>query len=251
MGFSPLEIDRVRRFWNAPRMAQREGLKAVQMFDAIARGEIKALWVMATNPAVSLPDAGAVREALGKLELFVVSENVLANDTVASGAHILLPAAAWGEKRRHRHQFRAAHLAPAHVSCRCRAKRRPDWWIVCAGGAAAWDLARPSPIGRRRTCSASMPRCRPSRMTAARDFDIGAFADVSESEFDTLAPFQWPRAKAEAAGETRFFAKGGFFTPDRKARFIAPERPALAATQTARIFRSRSIPGASATSGTP
>jgi assimilatory nitrate reductase catalytic subunit len=60
-----------------------------------------------------------------------------------------------------------------------------------------------------------------------RDFDIGAFAEVSESEFDTLSPFQWPRAKAEAAGETRFFAKGGFFTPDRKARFIAPERPVL------------------------
>ena len=79
-------------------MAEREGLKAVQMFEAIERGEIKALWVMATNPAVSLPRAGAVREALGKLELFVVSENVLPNDTVPSGAHILLPAAAWGEK---------------------------------------------------------------------------------------------------------------------------------------------------------
>ncbi len=62
------------------------------------RGKIKALWVMATNPAVSLPDAAMVREALGKLELFVISENVLLNDTVASGAHILLPAAAWGEK---------------------------------------------------------------------------------------------------------------------------------------------------------
>ena len=62
MGFAPAEIDRVRRFWNAPRMAKREGLKAVQMFEAIARGEIKALWVMATNPAVSLPRAGAVRD---------------------------------------------------------------------------------------------------------------------------------------------------------------------------------------------
>ena len=98
MGFSPAEVDRVRRFWNAPRMAEREGLKAVQMFEAIARGEIKALWVMATNPAVSLPRAAAVREALGKLELFVVSENVLSNDTVNAGAHVLLPAAAWGEK---------------------------------------------------------------------------------------------------------------------------------------------------------
>ena len=65
----------------------------MQMFDAIARGEIKALWVMATNPAVSLPRAGAVRDAWNKLELFVVSENVASNDTLNAGAHILLPAA--------------------------------------------------------------------------------------------------------------------------------------------------------------
>ncbi len=60
MNFSPPEIDRVRRFWHAQNIATHEGLKAVQMFDAIERGEIKALWVMATNPAVSLPRAGAV-----------------------------------------------------------------------------------------------------------------------------------------------------------------------------------------------
>ena len=62
MAFSPAEIDRVSRFWNAPNMARREGLKAVQMFDAIERGKIKALWVMGTNPAVSLPRARAVRD---------------------------------------------------------------------------------------------------------------------------------------------------------------------------------------------
>ena len=98
MNFTPPDIDRVRRFWKAPRIATHEGLKAVQMFEAIARGEIKALWVIGTNPAVSLPDADGVREALKKLELFVVSENVRSNDTVNSGAHVLLPALAWGEK---------------------------------------------------------------------------------------------------------------------------------------------------------
>src|SRR5260370_13861558 len=86
MGFTPPDIDRVRRFWKAPRIATHEGLKAVQMFEAIARGQIKALWVIGTNPAVSLPDANAAREALKKLELFMVSENVRSNDTVASRA---------------------------------------------------------------------------------------------------------------------------------------------------------------------
>src|SRR5207342_1344744 len=64
MNFVAPDIDRVQRFWNAPNMAEREGLKAVQLFDAIAKGEIKALWVMATNPAMSLPRASAVREGL-------------------------------------------------------------------------------------------------------------------------------------------------------------------------------------------
>ena len=68
------DIDRVRRFWKASDIATHEGLKAVAMFEAIARGEIKALWVIGTNPAVSLPDADVVREAMKKLELFIVSE---------------------------------------------------------------------------------------------------------------------------------------------------------------------------------
>src|SRR6185295_16059709 len=129
-GFSPGETDRVRRFWNAPRMAAREGLKAVQMFEAIERGTIKALWVMATNPAVSLPRAGAVRAALRKLDLFVVSDNVLSNDTLNAGAQILLPAAAWGEKdgsvtnsERRMSRQRAFLPVPGEA--------KPDWLIVC------------------------------------------------------------------------------------------------------------------------
>src|SRR4051812_19794313 len=129
MGFSPPDIDRVRRFWKAPRIATHEGLKAVEMFDAIASGKIKALWVMATNPAVSLPRAGAVRDALKKLELFVVSENVASNDTVNSGTHIVLPAAAWGEKdgtvtNSERRISRQRAFLPS------AGEAKPEWWIV-------------------------------------------------------------------------------------------------------------------------
>ncbi len=129
MGFTPPDIDRVRRFWKAPRIATHQGLKAVQMFEAVARGEIKALWVIGTNPAVSLPDADAARAALGKLDLFIVSENVRSNDTVNAGAHVLLPAQAWGEKsgtvtnsERRISRQRAFLAAPGEA--------KPDWWIV-------------------------------------------------------------------------------------------------------------------------
>ena len=115
MGFTPPDIDRVRRFWKAPRIATHEGLKAVQMFEAIARGEIKALWVMGTNPAVSLPDADAARAALKKLELFVISENVRSNDTVECRRACAAAGAGVGREIRHRDQFGAAHLAAARV----------------------------------------------------------------------------------------------------------------------------------------
>ena len=144
MAFTPPDIDRVRRFWKAPHIATHEGHKAVQMFEAIARGEIKALWVMGTNPAVSLPDADAARAALKKLELFVVSENVRSNDTVSAGVHVLLPALAWGEKsgtvtNSERRISRQRSFLPAP------GETRPDWWIVSEvakrlGFAAAFDF---------------------------------------------------------------------------------------------------------------
>src|ERR1700759_1443888 len=147
MNFTPPDIDRVRRFWKAPRIATHEGLKAVQMFEAIARGEIKALWVMGTNPEVSLPNADGVREALKKLELFVISENVMSNDTVDAGAHVLLPAQAWGEKSgtvtnsERRISRQRAFLKPA-------AEAKPDWWILSEtakrlGFGAAFEINSP------------------------------------------------------------------------------------------------------------
>jgi assimilatory nitrate reductase catalytic subunit len=229
MGFAPDEVDRVRRFWNAPRMAAREGRKAVQMFEAIARGEIKALWVMATNPAVSLPRAGAVREALGKLELFVVSENVASNDTVNSGAQVLLPAAAWGEKD-----------GTVTNSERCISRQRafmplpgeakPDWWIVSRvaerlGFGAAFAFASEAEVFREHAALSAFEN------GDTRDFDLGGLANMSDADYAALDPVQWPLRAGEACrhepSAKRFFAEGAFFTPDRKARFVAVEPPRL------------------------
>ena len=69
-----LDVARVRKFWGAPNLATRPGLKAVELFEAVHRGEIRALWVLGTNPAVSLPDGNRVREALSRCELLVVSD---------------------------------------------------------------------------------------------------------------------------------------------------------------------------------
>ncbi len=234
MSFVPDDIDRVGRFWNAPRVAPREGLKAVQMFEAIARGKIKALWVMATNPAVSLPRAGQVREALGKLELFVVSENVLSNDTVNAGAHILLPAAAWGEKdgtvtnSERRISRQRSFLPPP-------GEAKPDWWIVTQvarrmGFADAFGFQSAADVFREHAALSAFEN------GGRRDFDIGGLAGISDGAFDVLDPVQWPLREGETRPgmrqDRRFFSNGGFYTVDGKARFVAPEIPAPKASTT-------------------
>jgi assimilatory nitrate reductase catalytic subunit len=224
MAFTPPDIDRVRRFWKAPRIATHEGLKAVQMFDAIARGEIKALWVMGTNPAVSLPNADVVREALKKLELFVVSENVTSNDTVDAGPHVLLPAQAWGEKsgtvtnsERRISRQRTFIDAPGEA--------KPDWWILGEvakrlGFGAAFNFNSAADIFREHAALSAFEN------EGERDFDIGGLKALSDEAFDMMAPVQWP-IRLNAQPQARFFAEGRFFANDRKARFIAPEIPAL------------------------
>ncbi|AZO77675.1 MULTISPECIES: nitrate reductase [unclassified Bosea (in: a-proteobacteria)] len=227
MGYSPAEVDRVRRFWGAPRMAQAEGLKAVAMMDAVADGRIKAMWVMATNPAVSLPRADAVQAALRGLDLFVVSENVLSNDTLAAGPDFILPAAAWGEKdgtvtnsERRISRQRAFLPLPGEV--------RPDWWIVCEvakrlGFSEAFAYAGPHQIYAEHAAISAFEN------EGSRDFDIGAHADLTRHAYDGLAPVQWPVPVGKPEGTARLFAEGGFFTADRKAKMQPLATPTLAA----------------------
>jgi assimilatory nitrate reductase catalytic subunit len=225
MGFSEGERDIVRRFWDAPNLVSGEGKKAVAMFEAIASGEIKALWVMGTNPAVSLPDADRMRDALRKLDVFIVSENVASNDT-ANLAPIRLPAAAWGEKdgtvtnsERRISRQRAFLPLPGEA--------RPDWWIMSEvakrlrwGEAFAYN--GPADIFREHASLSGFEN------RGRRAFDISAMERISDAQYDTLIPFQWPHP-AGGASARRLFANGGFFTPSHRGRFIAVVPAALAA----------------------
>jgi assimilatory nitrate reductase catalytic subunit len=228
MGFSPAEIGRVGRFWRAPRMAQHEGLKAVAMFEAIARGGIKALWIMATNPAVSLPRADEMRAALTSLDLLVISDNVRSTDTIGAGPHVLLPATAWGEKdgtvtNSERRISRQRAFAPPAMEA------KPDWWAVSEvakrmGFGAAFDYAGPAAIFREHAALSAFEN------NGTRDFDLGSLAGLSDADYDVLAPLQWPVPVGGADRTKRMFADGRFFTPSGRARFIAIEEPVLAET---------------------
>ena len=210
-------------------MATQPGLKAVDLFEAVHRGEVKALWIMATNPVVSLPDADRVKAAIEACPLVVVSEVVANSDTVKL-ADIALPATGWGEKtgtvtnsERRISRQRSFLQAPGEA--------RHDWQAICEVarrmGYDGFAFSSPADIYREYAALSAFEN------EDSRDFDIGADAAISEAEYDALEPYQWPKpARRARPGATegdhhRFFADGQFYTPDRRAHFVAtPFRPA-------------------------
>src|SRR3984893_5388705 len=189
-------------------------------------GGIKALWIMATNPAVSLPRADAMRAALTSLDLLVRSDNVRSTDTSGAGPHVLLPAAAWGEKdgtvtNSERRISRQRAFAPP------AGEAKPDWWAVSEvakqmGFGAAFDYPGPAAIFREHAALSAFEN------NGTRDFNLGGLAGLSDTDYDALAPLQWPAPAGGAGGTKRMFADGRFFTPSGRARFIAIEEPVLA-----------------------
>jgi assimilatory nitrate reductase catalytic subunit len=220
-------IDRAARFWNAPNIAQAPGLKAVDMFQAIASGKIKAVWIMGTNPVVSMPDADQVRAALLSCELVVVSDCVQHTDTTAC-ADILLPAAGWGEKdgtvtNSERRISRQRAFLPA------AGEARPDWWILTQaaqrmGFAGAFPYTKPAQI------FSEHARLSGFENDGRRAFDISALSNLDTKQYDTLQPVQWPVNRQAPQGTQRLFADGQFYTPSGKARMIAvaAQLPAVA-----------------------
>src|SRR6185436_19735103 len=87
----------VAKFWGVGQVPEKPGKTAVEMFQAIGRGEIKAVWIACTNPAQSMPDANAVREALTRAE-FVVVQEAFRDAETCDYADVLLPATTWPEK---------------------------------------------------------------------------------------------------------------------------------------------------------
>lgn len=214
---NPSDRDRVQRFWQSPAIAAKPGLKAVDMFRAVADGRIKALWIMATNPVVSMPDADIVEAAI-KACPFVVVSDILKDTDTARHAHVLLPSLGWGEKSgtvtnsERRISRQRAFLDPP-------AEARADWWQLAEVGqrmgfSHAFAFESNAEIFTEHAALSAFEN------NGSRDFDIGAYATIDQQSYDVLAPFQWPQPTGREAVETRFFTEGGFYHADGKARFV-------------------------------
>ena len=217
MDFAEQDVDRVQRFWQSPTIASKAGLKAVDLFDAVERGEIKVLWIMATNPAVSLPNANKVRRALEKCETVIVSD--LTHTDTSRYANIILPALGWSEKdgtvtnsERRISRQRQFRQAPGVA--------KPDWWAISEvakymgfGDAFNYQSSRDIFVEHARLSS--------FENNGTRDFDISGLSQLSEQEYNDLAPIKWPVTNANPEGTERLFTDGRFFTKSGRAQFVS------------------------------
>ena len=208
----------VQKFWQSPYIAEEEGLKAVDLFQAVHDGKIKVLWIMATNPAVSMPDSGFVRDALKKCDFVIVSDCMRKTDTTEY-AHVLLPSQTWGERdgtvtNSERRISRQRSFLPKPGDA------KPDWWMIAEVGkrmgfADSFQYDEPRDVFKEHAALSGY------KNDGQRDFDIGLFSDISYKDYDNLEPVQWPVNKKAEAGTERMFADGKYFTSSKKAQMIA------------------------------
>ncbi len=208
LGFADEERRAVGTFWNAPNLATGPGLKAVDLFKAVADGKIRFIWIMATNPAVSMPDAGLVRDALAACPNVVVSDMFADTDT-ARLAHVRLPALGWGEKdgtvtnsERMVSRQRAFLPPPGEA--------RADWRIMCdvadrLGHGDAFAFTSPADVFREYVAMTGLAR------QAGKHLDLTGKALVSDADYAAMEPFQWGGRHPLSAG---------YPTPDGRARLV-------------------------------
>lgn len=205
--------DIVQRFWQSPNIAMATGICATDMRQAVTDGEIKAIWVISPGSIEATPE---LTEALVACPFVVVSETSNENKFAA---HVLLPTNEWAESDgsvtnsdRYISRQRAFLKAPGDA--------KPEWWQICEmakqlGFQNSFTYTGPSEI------FAEHARLSAFENHQSRDFDIGHYARISEDEYEKLEPFQWPQPKQSPRKITRFFAKGAFYTPNGRGRFIA------------------------------
>lgn len=219
LSFCDQDCDKLARFWQAPNLVSGPGLMAVDMFREVSNGNIKAIWIMGTNPVVSLPGSDSIAQALANCPLVVVSDAVRDTDTTRC-ADVLLPACTWGEKE-------GSVTNSERVVSRQRrlvsppGEARSDWRIIC-DVAAALGYAEAFAYSSAHDIFSEHAALSAFENDGQRLFDIGHLSNLSSEDYEQLQPSVWP-----ATG--RPFSDGQYQTDDRRAHFI-PVVPAVTVT---------------------
>ncbi len=215
--------EEMKVLWGVDHISPTRGKTAVEMFDAVRKGEIKLLWIACTNPAQSLPDLTLVQEALKTAEL-VVLQDAYRNTETAAFADVLLPATSWGEKdgtvtnsERRISRVRAAVANPAEA--------RHDWQIVRDFAVRLETHLRPGKSSLFAYDSPEDVWNEHRETTRGRDLDI---TGMSYTMLESQGPQQWPLRTGETTGKVRLYEGGKFFTPSGKAQFLPVRYQAVA-----------------------
>jgi assimilatory nitrate reductase catalytic subunit len=214
----------IETLWGVPagRIPAAPGKTAVEMFDAVKRGEIKLLWIACTNPAQSMPNLTSIAESFTNAECVIVQEAYATTET-AKLADVLLPASTWGEKHgtvtnseRRISRVRSVLVPPGEA--------RHDWEIVVE---FAQRLA-----ARLHRYEASFEFSEPESIfnehretTRGRDLDI---TGLSYGLLESIGPQQWPLRERDSVGKARLYEDGIFPTSSGKARFKVASYKAVA-----------------------
>ncbi|OHC25694.1 MAG: nitrate reductase [Pseudomonadales bacterium RIFCSPLOWO2_12_59_9] len=222
--------DEVARYWGVEQLPENTGLTAVELFDAVGDGRIKALWIACTNPAQSMPDQSKIHQALALCPFVVVQEAFNTTET-CHYADLLLPASSWGEKEGTltNSERRISHVRPA-ISAPGQA--RADWSITLDFARRLEQRLRPALPSLFAFDSPQALFDEYKGLTARRDLDI---AGLSYSILDQQGPQQWPFHADLQSGSTRLYADAQFPTASGRAQFVADPYRAPAEKRDARF----------------
>lgn len=221
LGFSDAERRVVEDYWQAPNIVSRQGLSAIELFDAIDRGEVKAVWILGTNPVASLPGSAKIARALAACPFVVVSD-ISADTDTAQYADVLLPAQGWGEKSGTvTNSERCISRQRNFIDSKGQAKS--DWWALCqvasAMGFLEFEFDSSAAIFREYAgLSAAVTQAFPDK-----SFSIAGLAQITDDEYETLPPTQWPVYHKSQIGQQhrRLFTDHQFATQSGRAQFVS------------------------------
>lgn len=203
---NPAHRQAVQEFWGGVPLSDKPGLTATEMFAALNDGRLKAIWIMSSNPLVSLPDVRFMEAALQKAKFVVVQEISNKPETLAY-ADVVLPAAAWAEKEgtMTNAERRISYL---HKITDAPGEALPDAEIICRFakkmGYKGFDYANAGEIYNE--------HC---RLTAGTNIDISGLSYQLLKEKRSV---QWPYPDGtEDEGTPRLFTDHSFYTPNKKA----------------------------------
>jgi assimilatory nitrate reductase catalytic subunit len=204
----------IATLWRVPELPATPGHTAIDMFDAVLQGQIKVLWIAATNPAQSMPNQAVVRAALQKAEMVIVQE-AFANTETLAYADLVLPAATWPEKEGTVTNSER-RISRVHAAITPPGEALPDWKLVCAVAQKLAAHIAPHKAALFNYKDEAQIFAEHALTTAGRDLD---YSTLDYAQLEAHGPQQWPYTKPTRRS-VRLYQNGIFATPSQRAQFL-------------------------------